>query len=272
MAKLTVDFHSDILGTGASVVVVMPESAKATRIGLDNEGAGRPARGWPCLWLLHGLSDDQTTWTRRTAVERYAAGRGIAVVMPAAGRSFYTDMHRGPRWFSYLADELPAVMRDMLPLSPDRRDNFVAGLSMGGYGACKLALTYPDRYAAAASLSGALDVAQNLHAAQPPYDRWQREMTELIFGDPAALPDSPHDLKHLARDALDASQRQVTPLPNLFLACGTDDFLYDDSISFRSHLQDLNYPHVYMEHPGEAHDWAYWDRVIQDVLDWLPVS
>ncbi len=112
------------------------------------------------LYLLHGYSDDQTAWQRWTSIERYAEGLNLAVVMPAAQNSFYTDMVHGGKFFTFLTEELPAVVHDLFPLSTERADTFVAGLSMGGYGAFKLALSRPDLYAAAASLSGALDICE----------------------------------------------------------------------------------------------------------------
>ena len=153
MAFLQVDFFSSALQVGVSVNVIMPESA-AGAIGIDS--ATRPDP--PVLYLLHGLSDDHTIWMRRTSVERYAAALGLAVVMPAVGRSFYCDMMNGPAYWQYVSEELPAFVERTLKVGTGRSSRFVAGLSMGGYGAMKLALTYPDRFAAAASFSGALDM------------------------------------------------------------------------------------------------------------------
>ena len=107
---------------------------------------------------LHGHADDHTSWQRFTSIERYAEGLNLAVVMPAVHLSFYNDMAHGGKYWQFISEEVPAVVRDLFPLSSERKDNFVAGLSMGGYGAYKLASTYPERFAAAASLSGALDI------------------------------------------------------------------------------------------------------------------
>jgi putative tributyrin esterase len=87
-------------------------------------------------------------------------GLNLAVVMPAAQRSFYTDMVTDQRYWTFISEEVPTLARHFFPLSEDRNENYVAGLSMGGYGAFKLALSYPERYAAAASLSGTLDVVR----------------------------------------------------------------------------------------------------------------
>ncbi len=128
------------------------------------------------LYLLHGMSDDHTAWLRYTSIERYAARHGLAVVMPAVGRSFYANEAHGHPYWDFLSEELPAVVGRFLRVSDRREDTFVAGLSMGGYGAFKWALRQPERFAAAASLSGALDVVAL--AALPERD----ELPRRVFG------------------------------------------------------------------------------------------
>ena len=151
---MTCDFFSESLMVGTSITVVLPQETEE-QIGLIDEVREGPP---PVLYLLHGLSDDHTAWLRYTSIERYAVARGLAVVMPAAGRSFYADEAHGHRYWTYISEELPRVVGQFFRVSQEPADTFVAGLSMGGYGALKLALTHPDRYAAAACLSGALDL------------------------------------------------------------------------------------------------------------------
>ena len=169
MALLTWNFHSQTLGISASANVVLPQSAV------------EKGKKLPVLYLLHGLSDDHTIWQRRTSIERYVEPLGLAVVMPAVNRSFYANMAHGPRYWDFISEELPRLARSFFPLSDKRSDTFVAGLSMGGYGAFKLALSHPDRFAAAASLSGTLDIVQLGNDKADPNRR--REM-ENIFGPP----------------------------------------------------------------------------------------
>jgi putative tributyrin esterase len=179
--------------------------------------------------------------------------------MPAVGNSFYTDMVYGSDYFSFLSEEIPAVARDLFPLSAERADNFVAGLSMGGYGAFKLALSLPGRYAAAASLSGVLDVQSALEDDDPKWVRTRRG----IFGDPEKVSASQHDLFALAGKVSRSALK-----PRLFQCCGTEDPLYADNVRFRDFVQPLGFDYIYKEGPGE-HNWAYWDTMIQTVLAWL---
>lgn len=157
MALIHCDFFSEVLGLNTSACVVLPQPS-----GPLQWASAPPARRYPVLWLLHGLSDDHTIWQRRTSIERYVDPMGLAVVMPGVHRSWYTDMAAGNRYWTFVSEELPGIMRSLFPISERRDDNFVAGLSMGGYGAFKLALRHPERFAAAASLSGALSIAYGL--------------------------------------------------------------------------------------------------------------
>lgn len=250
MATVLIDcsVKSETLGMQSDIRVLLPKG-------------DRPLSGWPVLWLFHGLSDDHTTWTRQTSLERYVRDLGLAVVMPNVHRSFYTNMVRGLPYFDYIRNELPHVCRNMFHLASGRESNFTAGLSMGGYGAFKLALTHPDRYAAAASLSGALHIS-GLSQIQ---DQAQRMIEmENIFGPLDEVDGSAHDLIALARSA-------EQPLPVLYQCCGTQDYLYDSNLQFRNSLQTLGTVNLtYAEGPGQ-HTWDYWDQMIQEVLRWLPI-
>src|SRR5436309_41301 len=99
MAHLRCDFFSEVLGLSTSMTVLLPQRT-TTQIGMA--GAAR-ADGHPVLYLLHGLSDDDTTWLRRTSIERYVAPLGLAVVMPQVHRSFYSDEVHGGRYWTFLS-------------------------------------------------------------------------------------------------------------------------------------------------------------------------
>lgn len=252
MALIHCNFTSDVLGLQRSMDVILPHDLAPRE----------PPRGRaPVLWLLHGLSDDHTIWQRRTSIERYASERGLAVVMPSVDRGFYTDMVCGPRWWTHVSEELPRLVASMFPVSERREQTFVAGLSMGGYGAFKLALRQPGRFAAAASLSGATDA--RLRMTEKREDRDPVEM-QRIFGKGAKEFDPGNDLFDLARKVKPAE------CPKLFQCCGTEDFLYEENVRFRDHARALGLPLTYEEGPG-SHEWGYWDRMIQRVLDWLPL-
>ena len=228
------------------------------------ERMSKRAPKYRVLYLLHGHSDDHTAWQRWTSIERYVEGFNLAVVMPAGHLSFYTDMAYGPKYGQFIGEEVPAVVHDLFPLSSKREDTFVAGLSMGGYGAFKLALTYPERYAAAASLSGAVDMAEVVRPKKgdPANKAWLAKM-RTVFGDLSKVTGSRHDLFALARKVSKAPVK-----PRLYQCCGTEDFLYADNIRFRDTMRKLPFDYTDEEGPGE-HVWAYWDKMIQNVLAWM---
>ena len=259
MALLHCDFFSNVLGVASTMDVILPQTT-ARQIG--GRGVARRS-AHPCLLLLHGLSDDHTIWQRRTSIERYVEPLGLAVVMPNVHRSFYTDMQRGPRYWTFISEELPALARSFFRLSDRREDNFVAGLAMGGYGACKLALRLPRRFAAAASLSGALDLAVRV---REPGDGASRDF-ELIFGTEPDISGSDDDLLACAGRLAAATG----PKPRLYQWCGTEDFLYADNRRFYDQAVRLGLKLTYEEGPG-MHERGAWDRQIQRVLEWLPLK
>lgn len=254
MAFLTVDFHSDVLGMAMSMSVILPQKA-STQIGMASSGG----EGCKTLYLLHGLSDDNTIWSRRTSIERYVAGKNIAVVMPNAHKSWYTDALSGERYMEYISKEIPSICRSMFrQMSSRREDNFVAGLSMGGYGALKIALSMPDAFAGCAALSGAFDIEHRF--VRCPGD----SSMKMIFGSPEDVKGSANDVYHLAEKLAESS---VT-LPSIYLWCGTDDSLYGETERMGELLRSCSYDLSYNSSSGN-HSWFYWDREIQKAIDFL---
>ena len=259
---LRCDIHSNELGMATQVNVIMPQMT-TNAIGVD--GGNDEIKDIPVLYLLHGYSDDHTIWCRRTAIERYAAEYNLAIVMPDAAHSFYTDMEHGQKWYSYISNELPQLIESYFPVSRRREDRFIAGLSMGGYGAFKIALLNPEKYAAAASLSGSMDVANrcdNIYAN----DSISQSM-QNIFGDVSKVRGSEHDLFAVAEKLV----KNDGAKPDLFQICGTEDFLYDANVKFKKHLKEIGYDLKYFEESG-THNWGFWDNNIQKVLNWLPLA
>jgi putative tributyrin esterase len=256
MILTEVHFFAETLGFHTTMNALLPQRTLA-------EMKSKRAPRVRTLYLLHGHSDDHTAWQRWTSIERYAEGLNLVVVMPAVHLSFYTDMAHGGKYWQFISEEVPAVVKHLFSLSSRREDNFVAGLSMGGYGAFKLALTHPERYAAAASLSGAMDIREVVSAHGDRNDKaWLAEMRD-VFGDLNKVPGSKHDLLPLARRT---SRGDVKP--RLYQCCGTEDFLYEDNLRFRDAVSRLPLDLTYEEGPGE-HNWDYWDRMIQRALGWM---
>ena len=237
----------------------------AADILLPELGASEASGPFPVLYLLHGLSDDHTMWQRRTSIERYAANLPLIVVMPDSGRGFYCDAQQGMAWESAILKDLMGYVERMFQARTDRRGRVLAGLSMGGYGAVKFALKYPDLFCAAVSHSGAAAFAHRplTPDANPDRADFVREFARIVGEHPEG---GPNDLYALAASAV----QTLTPeqRPALRIDCGTEDFLLDDNRDFHAHLDTLGYAHTYLEFPG-AHNWEYWDLHIQSALKFL---
>ena len=252
MALINIKFASEVLGRNTDINVIIPQKNTAGQIGIENNAKDEK---YKCLLLLHGLSDDNTIWIRRTSVERYATEKGIAVVMPSGDRSFYTNMKYGDRYFDFISDEVLRVAREFLPISDKREDNFVAGLSMGGYGALKIGLRKPDKFTACAGLSSVADVAEFMEVNAP-------QLKECIFGNENGVPED-EDLFCLA------SKTDKLPVkPRIYMGEGTEDFMYDANVRLKDHFETLNYDFTYRESAG-IHNWEFWDEYIQYVLNWM---
>ncbi len=250
MALLETRFYSRAIDLSVGVNIILPEHVEAW--------SEPPA----VLYLLHGLSGDHTSWCRSSCVERYARDYNLAVIMPDANKSFYRDMTHGSDYWSLLSEELPSLVERWFKVSTKKENTFIAGASMGGYGAIKLALDLPDRFSHAASLSGALDIASHIH------DEWDESRSrtfEAVFGSLANVPKSEHDLIHQINNLTSVPETKFD------VRCGTEDYLYQDSVNFRAAAAKKGLRLTYAESTGE-HDWNYWDVQIQNVLDRLPIK
>ena len=270
MALLKINFESQYLNNNHEVYIVLPNKPpKETPAEFYRSG-----KKYKVLWLLHGTFGDQTDWIRRTNIELYAEEKNLAVVMPPALNSNYSnwdDTMLGFRMYDYLTEELMPLVYGWLPVSDKREDNFIAGLSMGGRGTIKYAVNHPDRFAAAAVLSAA------------PVD-----FEDLRPGHPFALMDteSPR-MQNVLRnagglEAFKASEENVWAiidrlaptgkLPRLMFACGEDDqLIYGNLQAFRKHCEAIGLDAHWFTLPGYAHEWRFWDLAIQEALKFFGV-
>ncbi len=229
--------------------------------------------------LLHGLEGNYSYWSRYTSVERYAQTRNLALIMPDAEMSMYADMRCGQRYGEYIGQELPERIRQMFQLNTDRDHLSIGGLSMGGYGAVKFALQYPETFGRCASFSGALMIGSNDHLRD--LREWKDpgrgdayiEMEEInrsmyygakgAFGEDFAYEPS-HDLSYLAGQLVKSGKK----LPEFLFTCGTEDFLFSVNQEFMEKLTQLGIPHSFYTWPG-IHNWLFWEESIRDYVDFF---
>ncbi|RYL89253.1 alpha/beta hydrolase family protein [Sporolactobacillus sp. THM19-2] len=245
MALMTTRFYSETLQLDTTVNIIIPDKLQK-----DHPLA--------VLYLLHGLSDDSSTWLMHSSVLRYAENRPFLIIMPDVHRSFYTDMAFGNHYWTYLTKELPKKIKGWFPVESVRSRTFAAGLSMGGYGVLKWGLNEPEKFSEIFSMSGAVDVRGML-------DRKPEMMHDFrtVFGDPEKWEHSINDLFSLVDKVAGTSG----PKPVIHQYCGTADFMYQDNLKFKAKLDESTLPHTYDEKPDVGHEWRYWDELIQRVLD-----
>lgn len=263
MASMNCHYYSSTLQSNISLNVIIPTPQGNEQIVSQSvQKQYCYEKGLPVVYLLHGAYGDYSSWIRYSNIERYAQERCCAVVMASGGNNFYQDMAHGLAYRTFFTQELPVFITSVFPVSKKREDTYVAGFSMGGYGAWYLALSAPERYSKAASMSGALDIAACYQQGQSgtmdspfPWD--------AIFEQPQALAGSDRDLFELLSRCLKAGNA-----PKLYQACGTEDFLYKMNLEARKRVEDLGADLVYTEGPG-GHNWDFWDKHIQGILDWM---
>ena len=263
-------FLSKYLGRQQEVNILLPGGCFSN----CSEGASRP---YKVLWLLHGKGDDYNSWLRNSIVENLARKYQIAIIMPDGGNSFYCNMVNGPEYYSYICEELPELLPAFLPLSTSRNDQFIAGLSMGGYGALKIALRQPERFSAVGSFSGVLNISDRFKKGTVlPFEQGQnsdqileghdleairfqkkQDLNILInaFGSNPDFKTNHEDIFQLL-DNLKADK-----VPSIFLSCGRQDPLFQDSLQFEKKLQGkgISCKSNWME--GD-HSWDVWNLSI----------
>lgn len=237
MAFCTVNWFSNSIGKCVQANVILPD-------------VGKPP--FATYYLLHGLSDDYSIWQRRTRIEQYVANLPMIVVMPDGYRSFYTTNDQGADYFKYMTEDLPAFIERNFPARKARTARCVGGLSMGGYGALRMALGRPDLYASVNSHSGALLRGSGMHIALD-----EAEMLRIFGKNPKG---TDHDIIHLVRKAQKAGL-----LPKILIDCGTEDFLLDHNRRYHQELDKLKIEHEYREFPG-SHTWDYWDLHVREAI------
>lgn len=262
MALIRVNYMSEALMRIVSVNVILPIDKVAF--------PGKPVpeiNTFKTLYLLHGVFGYNMDWISNTAIQRWAEEKNLAVVMPSGENLFYLDQTaRHARYGEFVGRELVDVTRRMFPLSHRREDTFIAGLSMGGYGALRNGLMYAETFGYIAALSAALimDGIEN-RTNEPEFILDRRDFAESFFGDLSTVRNSDKDPLWLMQ------QLQTARIPRIYMVCGTEDDLCDANRKYAGLFQKAGAEVTYEEYAGN-HDWDFWNCHIRRVLDWLPLE
>ena len=260
MINIQCHFRAKCLHTPVNINVLLPsffEHANTVESLDDVYKDNNPV--YRTLFLLHGGVEDARSWLAYTNIEKYADKHNLAVILPSVTNSFYKDLKYGMKYWTFVSDELVRFVRSVFPLSEKREDTFVAGLSMGGYGALKMAFRHPEMFSAAICLSGGVDVATMFDNEPSSTIRLQE-----IFGKKEDFVGSENDLYYLMKKVKEDKKE----MPRLYMACGFDDFLYEQNQKFLNFVKSQSIEVTYEEGPG-AHEWDFWDTYIEKGLDWL---
>ena len=258
MALIEVNFLSGALQRKVPMQVILPVDKPTPEGKLPEE------KKFKTLYLLHGFLGNYTSWVSGTRIQRWAEERDLCVIMPSGDNAFYVDRPETGNCYSrFIGEELVELTRRMFPLSRKREDTFIGGLSMGGFGAMVNGLKYHDTFGAVVSFSGVLEL----------FEEWKKlpagtdcAFQERLFGDFTAAASSDKNPVWLANKL--AGQKN---LPDIYIACGTEDYLISHSRNFRDLLLEKGFCVTYEEGPG-GHDWDFWDTYIKKVIDWLPLE
>lgn len=258
MAHFTCNFISYVLNRAVDVDVIIPgvTSTEAGEPGVTH----KPRWKYPVLYLLHGYCNDYSTWERYTSIERYAEERRIAVVTFSAENNMYMKLQdvkkenpieglMEPDYEKFLMEELPDFVTSMFPISEKPSDTYIAGLSMGGFGALSNGFRYPDRFRAVGAFSPLTTQLRKNYRENPEVPAYLEKYEPLLLIQKA--------MKH-------------GEMPDLYYCYGTEDFLYDMQDWFKEKLEENEVKCTIEVLPDYGHEWAFWDREVKAFLDWIP--
>lgn len=249
MGRINFQFKSKVLSQITNTMVYIPD--KVIQRGELNKVK--------VIYLLHGKDGNHESWGMESGAYKYADKYEVVLIMPYAANSFYTNMVYGDRYWDYIAEELPQAISHSFTISIAKENTFVCGYSMGGYGALKLGLCYPERYKAVATLSGSL---RSIEETKFKIDNEDRHDLFCAFGNCNESIKDESDIYRLTESLIRKQRR----LPELYIYCGRNDSLYNVNCKFRDFLMKNKIDVVFREDEGK-HSFKYWDKELREFLE-----
>nr|AGS57568.1 esterase 7 [uncultured bacterium] len=259
MAIFQVDFFAKTLKRKVQMAAVIP-------LDVPPELAPNTPDVFKPVFLLHGYSGNHNDWLCSAPLQELALQHGLAFIMPNGENHFYlNDPIREAMYEDFICSELPAFCQKNFPISSKPADTAIGGLSMGGFGAIHSGLAHPETFGNIIALSSALitDGISKMKEGQG-NEIASYAYYHHVFGPLENLPGSHNDPKALAGKLAEKPET----IPNIYMACGTEDFLIQENRDFHEYLQTLKIKHEYVEGPG-THDWVFWSTYLAKALIWL---
>ena len=261
MASGRMEFHARTIMQHANFAFVIPNDVEMEEVFDKSHYEREPMN----LILLHGLTGTDTDWLYGGVAQEMAIQYNLNIFMPTTGNSFYLNHgYAGVQYADFIAEELPAYIRQTFGIDMKKENTIIGGLSMGGYGAIRTALAYPDNFCACIGLSSAIHMRDIAESGDTATGVVPVEMLRYLFGDPAKLLESDKNPAFLY-SRLKAEGKEI---PKIYFACGTEDTLITANREFRDFLKEQGADFTYEEGPG-AHNWTFWNKYINRGLGCL---
>jgi putative tributyrin esterase len=243
---------------GVSTVTVPSEALKSSRkaMVLLPRDYNRSSRRYGVLYLLHGFGGNYEDWFKHSNVVEYAARYPLILVAPDAENSYYSNSLTRPdyQYEDFLVRDLVNFIDSHYRTIANRHARGIVGLSMGGYGAMKLGLKYPQTYSAIAAFSGTFTRAQVGHKAS---NEAMAKVLRDIFG-------ADNNAAHQQNDPFLLVKKLGPFKPDIYFACGNSDRgPLESNRQFAQLLSSLGMPYEYRE-PVGVHNWEVWDGQIRE--------
>lgn len=251
MAKLTVTYASEALKRSISFKMYLP-----------NDREEEKTERMKTLFLLHGYTGDAEIWVPEELARKYH----VAVIAPNGENGFWLDgLSTGHQYATFVGEELVKYVRRTFGLAMDAEETSILGLSMGGFGALHTALAYPEHFGKAAAMSSALIVHGIAHMKQgESNDVANYDYYHECFGDLEIVEESRNNPEVLVKQLKETGKR----IPQIFMSCGTEDFLLEENRVFHRYLESISVPHVYMESEGD-HNMTFWNRYTEKFMEMM---
>lgn len=261
MALMDIRIYSEILNRSVSFKAIIPGDNRKTE---KRDFPRAFSREIKTLYLLNGREGDNCDYLYKTDILSIAMKNNIAVIMPSGENSWYVDKNQSTSHFKeFIGKELVNYVQTTFHLSKKKEDNFIGGLSMGGYGAICIGLTYYNTFSKIVGLSSAL-IIEDITSSRSQRNNLDLYNFEYIFDGIKNLRESDKNPITL----IDRNHLLNLPIPKIFLCIGKNDFLYESNKSFIKYLDNLDINYKYEESEG-IHDWKFWNTWLEPSIQWL---
>lgn len=252
MALFNCNFFSKTLGYDTNVNVILPD------INYFDYSNNKKLK---VLYFLHGRGDNGTSLSRYLPLERFSRKYQIAIILPSAEDSYYTNSIYHKNYFDFISQELQQTLTNWFPISKNKQDNYLAGISMGGYGAFKIAFSFPNKFNAVCGIYPVVNLQELVTSVPKEFTKNFENDLIRVFGNYKNINDE-HNLLHIYKNNLNKINNNL----KIMQYVGKQDFLYDSNKNFYNEIIKLNENIIFDEWNGE-HSWEFAEEAILKMFE-----